>query len=100
MMLWLLACGPADWASFEDERIAVVCERTFECYSAEELDAVGMVDVGTCEAALRMLSDEDGCDYQPARAGECLRGYRDQPCDEFTADIEPAGCDEVCAAAD
>ena len=99
----MIGCGLSQ-EKFETEYIDLSCDKVFECFSAEDIEAAGEfwtlgADAAECSTILndQAAEAEDAeCEYDAAAAQACLDASADLSCDDYLAGNLPADCSKVC----
>ena len=97
----LAGCGMSE-EDFSAEFTDVSCAKMVECFDAAALEFLGFtteeecVDLYTSDGTDTGTSD-DSCDFDSAKAQDCLDAYEAVTCEELTggtADL--SACDDLC----
>ena len=104
--LIVAACGSAlTEEDFTNESINIMCDKTFECYTAEELEVfAGFFGADSAECVTIMTAlVEDGeeteteCVFDADAAQTCLDDAEAQSCDDLKAGTAVDSCADLCA---
>jgi hypothetical protein len=95
--------------TFTDEMIVVSCDKIFECYTQDEIDAAGDywffgADSAECQDIFHEAADESSDDtgaedcenFDSSAAKECLSEYEALTCDDLAEGTSPDACEDVC----
>ncbi len=106
----LVACGGVTEEEFTDQAWGMTCDLTFECTTAEEIEAAGDwwifgADADACKALLDEAEEsedtaaaggeeaEETCEFDSDKGQACLDAMAELDCD---AAESPAACGDLC----